>query len=118
MVIADVHGGMPSLVRRLVARLREIKASFVTVRVRRALDDRCHVESCPRQRRGEAMLALQSGAPGTGHIEAVIVVIAICTVIFWRDVVKILFMVALLLFIILIASGAVAVIDVLQHVVK
>ena len=64
------------------------------------------------------MLALQSGAPGTGHIEAVIVVIAILAMIFWRDVIKILLMVALLLFIILIASGAVAVIDVLQHVIK
>ena len=64
------------------------------------------------------MLALQSGAPGTGHIEAVIVVIAIFAMIFWRDVVKILLMVALLLFIILIASGVVAVIDVLQHLVK
>ena len=45
-------------------------------------------------------------------------VIAIFAVIFWRDVVKILLIVALLLFIILIASGAVAIIDVLQHVVK
>ena len=64
------------------------------------------------------MLALQSGAPGTGHIEAVIVVIAILAVIFWRDVAKILLMVALLLFIIFIAFGAVAIIDVLQHVIK
>ena len=64
------------------------------------------------------MLALQSGAPGIGHIETVIVVIAILAMIFWRDVIKILLMVALLLFIILIASGAVAVIDVLQHVIK
>ena len=64
------------------------------------------------------MLALQSGAPGTGHIEAVIVVIAILAMIFWRDVIKILLMVALLLFIILIASGAAAVIDVLQQVIK
>ena len=64
------------------------------------------------------MLALQSGAPGIGHIEAVIVVIAILAMIFWRDVIKILIMVALLLFIILIASGAVAVIDVLQHVIR
>ena len=64
------------------------------------------------------MLALQSGAPGIGHIEAVIVVIAILAMIFWREVAKILLMVALLLFIILIASGAVAIIDVLQHVIK
>ena len=64
------------------------------------------------------MLALQSGAPGIGHIEAVIVVIAILAMIFWRDVIKILLMVALLLFIIFIASGAVAVIDVLQHVIR
>ena len=64
------------------------------------------------------MLALQSGAPGTGHIEAVIVVIAIFAVIFWRNVVKILLMVALLLFLVLIASGAVAVIDALQHVIR
>ncbi len=46
------------------------------------------------------------------------VVIAIFTVIFWRDVAKILLMVALLLFIIFIASGAVVVIDVLQHVIR
>jgi hypothetical protein len=64
------------------------------------------------------MLALQSGASGTGHIEAVIVVIAIFIVIFWRDVAKILLMVALLLFIILIASGMVAVIDVLDHLIR
>ncbi len=64
------------------------------------------------------MLALQSGAPGIGHIEAIIVVIAILAMIFWRDIIKILLMVALLLFIILIASGAVAVIDILQHVIK
>ena len=35
------------------------------------------------------MLALHSGATGAGHIEAVIVVIAIFITIFWRDVVKI-----------------------------
>jgi len=45
-------------------------------------------------------------------------VIAILTVIFWREVVKILLMVALLLFIILVASGAVAILDVLLHVIK
>ncbi len=85
----------------------------------RALDDdRCHVESCPWQPPGEAMRTLQSGTPETGRIEAVIVVIAILAMIFWRDVIKILLMVALLLFIIIIASGAVAVIDVLQHVIK
>ena len=64
------------------------------------------------------MLALQSGAPGIGHIEAVIVLIAILAMIFWRDVIKILLMVALLLFIIFITSGAVIVIDVLQHVIR
>jgi hypothetical protein len=64
------------------------------------------------------MLALQSGAPGIGHIEAVIVLIAILAMIFWRDVIKILLMVALLLFIIFITSGAVVVIDVLQHVIR
>ena len=64
------------------------------------------------------MLALHSGATGTGHIEAVIVVIAVLVMIFWRDVLKILLMVGLLLFIILIASGAVAIIDVLQHVIR
>jgi hypothetical protein len=64
------------------------------------------------------MLALHSGATGTGHIEAVIVVIAVLVMIFWRDVLKILLMVGLLLFIILMASGAVVIIDVLQHVVR
>jgi hypothetical protein len=64
------------------------------------------------------MLALHSGATGTGHIEAVIVVIAIFIAVFWREVVKILFMVALLLFIILVASGAVAILDVLLHVIR
>ena len=64
------------------------------------------------------MLALHSGATGLGHVEAVIVVIAIFTVIFWRDVLKILLMVGLLLFIILMASGAVVIIDVLQHVIR
>ena len=64
------------------------------------------------------MLALHSGATGTGHIEAVIVVIAVLAMIFWRDVLKILLMVGLLLFIILMASGAVVIIDVLQHVVR
>jgi len=64
------------------------------------------------------MLALHSGATGTGHIEAVIVVITALAMIFWRDVLKILLMVGLLLFIILLASGAVVIIDVLQHVVR
>jgi hypothetical protein len=64
------------------------------------------------------MLALQGGATGTGHIEAVIVVIAILAAIFWRDLVKILLMVALLLFIILMASGAVAIIDIFLHVMR
>ena len=64
------------------------------------------------------MLALHSGATGTGHIEAVIVVIAVLAVIFWRDVLKILLIVGLLLFIILMASGAVVIIDVLQHVIR
>lgn len=64
------------------------------------------------------MLALHSGATGTGHIEAVIVVIAVLAMIFWRDLLKILLMVGLLLFIILMASGAVAIIDVLQHVIR
>jgi hypothetical protein len=64
------------------------------------------------------MLALHSSSPGAGHIQAVIVLIAIITVIFWRDLVKILLMVALLLFIILIAFGAVVLIDGVQHVIK
>ena len=64
------------------------------------------------------MLALHSGATGTGPLEAVIVVIAALAMIFWRDVLKILLMVGLLLFIILLASGAVVIIDVLQHVVR
>ena len=64
------------------------------------------------------MLALHSGATGTGHIEAVIVVIAVLAMIFWRDVLKILLMVGLLLVIILIVSGGVVIIDVLQHVVR
>lgn len=64
------------------------------------------------------MLALHSGATGTGNIEAVIVVISVLAMIFWRDVLKILLMVGLLLFIILMASGAVVIIDVLQHVIR
>ena len=64
------------------------------------------------------MLALHSGATGTGHIEAVIVVIAILIAIFWREAVKILLLVGLLLFIILIATGAVAILNVLLHVIK
>ena len=64
------------------------------------------------------MLALQSGATGMGHIEAVIVMIVIFIAIFWRDVIKILLMVALLLFIILMATGAVAIIDVFLHVMR
>ena len=64
------------------------------------------------------MLALQGGATGMGHIEAVIVVIAILAAIFWRDLVKILLMVALLLFIVLMASGAVAIIDIFLHVMR
>ena len=64
------------------------------------------------------MFALQSGATGIGHIEAVIVVIAIFAAIFWRDLLKILLMVALLLLIILMATGAVAIIDILQHVMR
>ena len=64
------------------------------------------------------MLALHGGSPGTEHIQAVIVLIAVITVIFWREVAKILLMVALLLFVILIAFGAVVLIDGAQHVIK
>jgi hypothetical protein len=64
------------------------------------------------------MLALHSGATGIGHVEAIVVVIAILTAIFWREMVKILLMVALLLFIIFVTSGAVATLDVLLHVIK
>jgi hypothetical protein len=64
------------------------------------------------------MLALPGGSPGTEHIQAVIVLIAAITVIFWREAVKILLMVALLLFVILIAFGAVVLIDGVQHVIK
>ena len=64
------------------------------------------------------MLALHSSAAGTGHIEAIIVVIAILIAIFWREAVKILLLVGLLLFIILIATGAVAILNVLLHVIK
>ncbi len=44
--------------------------------------------------------------------------IAAITMIFWRDVVKILLVVALLLFVIFIAFGAVVLIDGVQHVIK
>jgi hypothetical protein len=64
------------------------------------------------------MLALHSGATGTGHVEAVIALVVIFIAIFWKDVVKILLMVALLLFIVLMASGAVAIVDVLQHAIR
>ena len=64
------------------------------------------------------MLALHGGSPGPGHIQAVIVLIAAVTVIFWREAVKILLIVALLLFVILIAFGAVVLIDGVQHVIK
>jgi hypothetical protein len=53
-----------------------------------------------------------------GHIQAVIFLIAVIAVIFWRDMIKVLLMVALLLFIVLIAFGAVALIDAMQYVVK
>ena len=64
------------------------------------------------------MLALHSGSPGLGHVQAVIVVTAIMAVIFWRDVVKIMLMVALLLLIILIAFGAAAFIEGVQQVMR
>ncbi len=64
------------------------------------------------------MLALHGGPPGPGHIQAVTVLIVAITVIFWREAVKILLMVALLLFVILIAFGAVALIDGLRYVIK
>lgn len=58
------------------------------------------------------MVALQNGATGTGHIEAIIVVIAIVTAIFWCVLLKIPLMIALLLFIILMASSRVDITDV------
>jgi hypothetical protein len=67
---------------------------------------------------GEDMFALHSGATGIGQIQAVIISIAIIAVIFWRDVLKILLMVTALVVIILIAFGAVVLIDVMQHVIK
>ena len=64
------------------------------------------------------MLALHGGSTGAGHIQAVTVLIAIFTVILWRDVVKILLIVAILLFVIIIAFGAVVLIDGVQHVIE
>ena len=64
------------------------------------------------------MLALHSGATGTGHIEAVIALVVIFIAIFWKDFLRILLMVAVLLFIVLMSAGAVAIIDVLQHAAK
>jgi hypothetical protein len=64
------------------------------------------------------MLALHSGATGIGHVEAVIALVVIFIAIFWKDFLKILLLVALLLFVILMATGAVAITDVLQHAIK
>jgi hypothetical protein len=64
------------------------------------------------------MFALHGGATGTGHIQAVIILVSIIAVIFWRDVLKILLMVAALLVIILVAFGAVVIIDGMQHVIN
>ena len=64
------------------------------------------------------MLALQGDAAGMGHTQLVIIVVAIIVMIFWRDVLKIMLMVAVLLVIILITFGAVFLIDIMQHVLS
>jgi len=64
------------------------------------------------------MLALHGGAAWTGHTQAVIILVAIIAMIFWRDVLKIMLMVAALLVIITIAFGAVFLIDSMQHVLS
>ena len=64
------------------------------------------------------MLALQGGATGTGHIEAVIVVIAILAAIFLARPGQDPAHGRLALFIILMASGAVAIIDIFLHVMR
>jgi hypothetical protein len=61
------------------------------------------------------MLALHSGSAGIGHEQALIVLFAIIAVIFWRDVIKIAIMIGALLLIIGVSSGAVVLLDLLQH---
>jgi hypothetical protein len=61
------------------------------------------------------MLALHSGTAGTEQIQVLIVMFAILVAIFWRTVIKILLMVGAILFIILITSGAVALMEAMRH---
>jgi hypothetical protein len=64
------------------------------------------------------MLALHSVSPGIGQIHALIPLFAIITVIFWRAAIKILFMIITIIFIILIAFGAVGLLEGMQHIIR
>jgi hypothetical protein len=64
------------------------------------------------------MLAVHGGSPGIGQIQVLIPLLAIITVIFWREVLKIAFMIATILFIILLAFGTVGLLEGMQHVVR
>ena len=64
------------------------------------------------------MIALQSGSSGIGGIPILIPVFAIIIVIFWREALRIIFMIAAALLIILIAFGAMGLLEGLQHAIR
>lgn len=64
------------------------------------------------------MLALRGGSSGIESIQILTVLFAIISVIFWRSLLKILLMIAAMLLVVLITSGAIALLEGLHHLVK
>lgn len=64
------------------------------------------------------MLALRGGSSGIDSIQILTVLFAIISVIFWRSLLKILLMIAAMLLVVLITSGAIALLEGLHHLVK
>lgn len=64
------------------------------------------------------MLALHNGSPEIGQIPVLIPLTAVIIVIFWREALKIMIMIATTLFIILVIFGAVGFVEGLQHAVR
>jgi hypothetical protein len=64
------------------------------------------------------MIALHSGSPGIGQIPIIVPLLAIIIVIFWRLALKIILGIAAILLIIFITSGAVGLMEGLQHAIR
>lgn len=64
------------------------------------------------------MLAVQGAVQHAASIRALIVLLAILTVMFWRSAIKLAIMIVAILVLVLITSGALTLLASAQHVIK